>query len=119
MKINYPSIARQNRWCLFIVLCSVPLAGCISIPPILDYASWAISSITYMTTSKGLSDHAISSVMKRDCSLLRVLLLKPICIPVNEDTNKPLWVVLFNKGTEEIPAPPDLLSEVEVHVASR
>lgn len=70
-----------------------------------------------MTTGKGPSDHAVSSVMKKDCSLLRALLLKPICIPVSEDTNKPLWVVLLKKRFAEVPAPPDMLPEV--NVASR
>lgn len=117
MRINCPIISRQYQRCLFIVFCAVPVTGCISIPPILNYASWAISTVTYVATTKGPSDHAISSVMKKDCSLLRVLLLKPICIPVNEDTNKPLWVVLLKKESEEIPEPPDLLPEV--HVAAR
>ena len=71
-----------------------------------------------MTTGKGPSDHAISSVMKKDCSLLRILIMKPICVPVNEDSNKPLWAVLFKKKKfAEVPAPPDLLPEV--NVASR
>lgn len=118
MIINCQSFSRQYRRCLLIVLCSFPLAGCISLPPIIDYASWAISGITYMTTGKGPSDHAISSVMKKDCSLLRILIMKPICVPVNEDSNKPLWAVLFKKKKfAEVPAPPDLLPEV--NVASR
>ena len=114
MRINCPSSSRQYRRCLLIVVCAVPLAGCISIPPILDYAAWAISSVTYVATGKGPSDHAISSVMKKDCSLLRVLLLKPICVPVSEDTNTPLWAALFKEEFEEIPAPPDLFPEVQV-----
>lgn len=111
---NCQSFYRQSWRCLLIVLCSVSLAGCISLPPIVNYASWAISGFTYVTTGKGPSDHAVSSIMKKDCSLLRALLMKPICIPVNVDTNKPLWVVMSKKKFAEVPAPPDMLPEVNV-----
>lgn len=113
MRINCPRISRQYRRCLFIVLCFFTLSGCISIPPILDYASWAISGISYVATGKGPSDHAISNVMKKDCSLFRVLRLKPICIPVDENTNKSLLARLY-RNDDEIPEPPDLMHEIQV-----
>ena len=119
MTINCPGNCRQFRRCLIIVLTLIPLAGCISIPPVLNYASWALSGVSYVTTGKGPSDHAISSVMHRDCSLLRALMFKPVCIPVNEDTNKPLWAVLFNKDLEKVPMPPELLTEHEGRIAAR
>ena len=63
----------------------------------------ALSTISYLSTSKGPSDHAISFVTKQDCSLLRVLALKPICMGVTEDTNKPLWAKLLEKKPDEFP----------------
>jgi len=87
------------------------LSGCASIPPLLDYVSMALSGISYLSTSKGPSDHAISFVTKKDCSLLRALALKPVCIEVTEDTNQPIWAKLLEKKPDkfanaEIPMPP-------------
>ena len=66
------------------------LNGCASLPPIIQYANMAMSGITYVSTGKGPSDHAISYVAKKDCSLFRILLLKPVCTEVTADTNKSL-----------------------------
>ncbi len=81
----------------------------------------ALSTISYLSTSKGPSDHAISFVTKKDCSLLRALALKPVCIEVTEATNQPLWAKFLEKKQDEfanteIPMPPRIfdLSETEV-----
>lgn len=83
-------IAVKQWRCVLFTLYFVWLSGCAAIPPVVDYASWALSGIAYVSTGKGPSDHAISYVAKKDCSLLRLLLFKPVCIPVTEDTNKSL-----------------------------
>ena len=88
------------------------LSGCVSLPPMLNYASMALSGISYVATGKGPSDHALSFATHKDCTLMRALILKPICIDVSADTNKPVWVQLLKKRRSEfpddIPKPPRL-----------
>ena len=96
------------------------LSGCVSLPPMLNYASMALSGISYVATGKGPSDHALSFATHKDCTLMRIVLLKPICIDVTAETNQPVWVQLFkkrhNEYTAEVPKPPRLfvLPDVEV-----
>jgi len=89
---------------LCILMTYLWLSGCAALPPVLDYASMALSTISYLTTGKGPSDHAVSYAMKKDCSLLRALALKPVCIEVTADTNIPFWVQLLKKKPVEFPA---------------
>ena len=98
---------------LVIILSIFPwISGCVSLPPVLNYASMALSGISYVATGKGPSDHALSFATHRDCTLLRAMVLKPICIDVSAETNKPAWVQLFKKRRNEfpddIPRPPRL-----------
>lgn len=96
----------------FIILSSLCISGCASLPPVLHYTSMALSGISYISTGKGPSDHAISIVTHKDCTLLRALALKPICIEVHEYTNKPVWVRLLDRKTDEfpddMPMPPEI-----------
>ncbi len=85
---------------LFVVFAS----GCAAIPPVFSQASWALSGASYMTTSKGPSDHVISLAVKKDCSLFRLLKLQAICRPVSENSNQSLlsWIVKkFQKPAED------------------
>ena len=112
-----------HRLCLVLMVC-LWLHGCasMSIPPLLNYASMALSGISYISTSKGPSDHAISYVTKKDCSLLRALALKPVCIEVTEDSNQPIWVTLLKKKPDEfpneIPMPPRIYDLTDPEVAN-
>lgn len=102
---------------LFIYL---SLCGCATLPPVMNYASMALSGITYVATGKGPSDHALSFATHKDCSLLRALISKPVCVEASPDTNKPVWVQLFKKRKDEfsydVPEPPRLfvLPDTEV-----
>ena len=105
--------AAWNALRLVILLTiSLWISGCVSLPPMMNYASMALSGISYAATGKGPSDHALSFATHKDCTLMRVLLLKPICIDVTADTNQPVWVQLFkkrhNEYTAEVPKPPRL-----------
>ena len=98
------------------------LSGCVSLPPLLNYASMALSGISYMATGKGPSDHALSIATKKDCTLLRALALKPVCVEVTEDSNQPIWVILLEKKPNafpnEIPMPPRIYDLPEAEVAN-
>ncbi len=93
-------------WRLTILtICVVWLSGCASIPAALQQASWVLSGGSYIATGKGPSDHVISIVVKKDCSLLRILLLKPICVPVSEESNRSLLSRLFGKPKNSLARP--------------
>lgn len=82
----------------------VRLSGCAAIPPVFSQASWALSGVSYVTTSKGPSDHVISYAAKKDCSLFRLIKFQAICKPVTENSNQSLlgWIInKFEKPTED------------------
>ncbi len=54
---------------MVLTLYVVFVSGCAMIPPVVSQASWALSGVSYATTSKGPSDHVISYAVKMDCSL--------------------------------------------------
>jgi len=56
------------------------LAGC-ALPVPLQLASWAASGVSYATTGKSLSDHAISAMASQDCALHRIALGEEVCFP--------------------------------------
>jgi hypothetical protein len=82
---------------MLLILLVVCASGCSAIPPVLSKASWALSTVSYVTTSKGPSDHAISFVAKKDCSIFRLIKLQAVCQPVSEDSNQSLLSWLLNK----------------------
>ena len=51
------------------------LSGCAS----LQLLSFGASSISYVVSGKSISDHAISTVMERDCALHRVVIDETVC----------------------------------------
>ena len=48
------------------------LSGC-ALPPALQVASWAIDGISYLATQKSATDHGLSVLAQKDCSVLRML----------------------------------------------
>ncbi len=55
------------------------LADCAAIPPAVSVATWAIDGATLVFSGKTVSDHAISAVARKDCSLWRLLKGEPMC----------------------------------------
>jgi len=98
---------------LLIAAALLLLAGCAAVPPVVSKLSLVASGISYLATSKSPSDHAVSLVMKQDCSVMRMLFMQPICQPVSETTNQALWVKVMHRKDEEeyaeVPPPPVLL----------
>ena len=54
----------RNSWLLAVPLV---LTGC-GLPPAITFTSYAIDGLSFLTTGKTASDHAISEVAQRDCS---------------------------------------------------
>jgi hypothetical protein len=59
------------------------LTGCAT----LKLVSLGISGISYLTTGKSLSDHAISVMTEQDCALHRVVLDEMVCRKTNKRPN--------------------------------
>src|SRR5689334_15272999 len=60
---------------------AAPLAlnGCV-VPPVVTLAEYSVDIITYEATGKTATDHIYSAVARSDCSFVRVLKSKPICV---------------------------------------
>lgn len=54
------------------------LSGC-ALPPLLTIASYAIDGMSYLSSGKSVSDHALSAVTTQDCALFRVVMGDDIC----------------------------------------
>ena len=73
---------------LFIII----LNNCsnLSLTSFMDYFNYSktgIDVLSYSTTEKTTSDHALSYLLGKDCSLARSLRLKAICNEINKDHN--------------------------------
>jgi len=56
------------------------LSGCIvAVPPALQIASMALDGLSYATTGKSVSDHAISKLTSKDCAMTNILKGTDIC----------------------------------------
>ena len=67
---------------LFLNNCSVSLQ---SIFDSLNYSKNTADFLSYVTTDKTTTDHLLSSIFKKDCSLTRTLKLKQICQEINKE----------------------------------
>jgi hypothetical protein len=70
----------RRTWCTLLLLClALALDGC-ALPPALVVASYSADIVSYSASRKTLTDHAYSAVARSDCSFIRVLRRKPICV---------------------------------------
>lgn len=59
---------------------AMSLSGClVALPPALQVASLALDGVSFVTTGKTVTDHAISGVTAQDCAMSRVLKGESIC----------------------------------------
>jgi hypothetical protein len=76
----------RSAWA--IVAC-FGLAGCV-MPPVVSYASLAMDGISYATTGKSVSDHALSAATDQDCAVWRAVSeqeIEAVCQdPVEDDS---------------------------------
>lgn len=61
------------------------LGGC-ALPPVVVVASYSADVVSYAATGKTVTDHAYSAVARSDCSFIRILQRKPICVDHPPDT---------------------------------
>lgn len=66
-----------------LVLPLLFLTGC-AIPPAVTIASLVLDGVSYVSTGKSTTDHAISAFANEDCALLRLVDGKDICDPDGE-----------------------------------
>ena len=62
--------------------CSLSLQ---SIFDTLNYSKNSADFLSYVTTDKTTTDHLLSHIFKKDCSLARTLKLKQICQEINKE----------------------------------
>ena len=72
----------KTKLCSYLIIIFL-LTGCAT----LKLVSLGISSISYLTTGKSLSDHAISVMAEQDCALHRVVLDEMVCRKANRIEN--------------------------------
>lgn len=65
---------------VLVLLVPFLLAGC-AVPPALTLASLAADGVSYVTTGKSTTDHAISAIAEEDCALVRAVKEEAICVP--------------------------------------
>jgi hypothetical protein len=82
------------------LLMALALEGC-ALPPIVAIASYSADIVSYAATGKTVTDHAYSAVARSDCSFIRALREKPIC--VDEPNGKTKDVV--TAGASSVPTP--------------
>ena len=63
---------------LLIIVCPL-LVGACALPLPLQIAVWATDGITYLMTSKSMSDHGLSAAVGRDCAVHRVVTEGTVC----------------------------------------
>ncbi|NKB48572.1 MAG: hypothetical protein GKS02_04305 [Alphaproteobacteria bacterium] len=66
-----------------LVLPMLLLTGC-ALPPAVTVASLVLDGVSYVSTGKSTTDHAISALADEDCALLRVVDGKEVCDPNGE-----------------------------------
>lgn len=73
----------KTKLCSYLIIIFL-LTGCAT----LKIVSLGISGISYLTTGKSLSDHAISVMTEQDCALHRVVLDEMVCRKTNRKANR-------------------------------
>jgi hypothetical protein len=70
----------MRKWTISLTAVALlSLNGC-ALPPVVTVASYAVDIVTYEATGKTATDHVYSAVARSDCSFVRVLHQKPICV---------------------------------------
>jgi hypothetical protein len=105
---------------VWAILACFGLAGCV-MPPMVSYASLAMDGISYATTGKSVSDHALSAATNQDCAVWRAVSeqeIDAVCQDPAEDSDAEVaaddaandsWFFagLFS-GNDEAPADEDV-----------
>ncbi len=82
---------------LLIIVCPLFLGAC-ALPLPLQIASWAVDGISYLMTSKSVTDHGLSVVVGQDCAVYRAVTEGAIC---REDGDSSGTVLASSKDVPE------------------
>ena len=63
---------------LLIIVCPLFVGAC-ALPLPLQLAAWTADGISYLMTSKSMSDHGLSKVVGRDCAVHRAITEGAVC----------------------------------------
>ncbi len=63
---------------LLIIVCPLFLWAC-ALPLPLQLAAWTADTISYLMTSKSMSDHGLSAAAGRDCAVHRAVTEGAVC----------------------------------------
>lgn len=91
------------------------LGGC-ALPPVVAVASYSADIVSYAATGKTVTDHAYSAIARSDCSFIRILKRKPICVDPPPDTAP--GPQLAAVPDTDVPAAPAAESERYVRIGS-
>jgi hypothetical protein len=91
------------------------LGGC-ALPPVVAVASYSADIVSYAATGKTVTDHAYSAIARSDCSFIRILKRKPICVDPPPDTAP--GPQLAAVPDTDAPAAPAAASERYVRIGS-
>ena len=65
---------------LLIIVCPLFVGACaLPLPLPLQLAAWTADGISYLMTSKSMSDHGLSAALDRDCAVHRAVSEGAIC----------------------------------------
>lgn len=81
------------------------LGGC-AMPPVLVVASYSADVVSYAATGKTVTDHAYSAIARSDCSFIRILQRKPICIDTPPEAKPDQQVASVPEAASPETAPP-------------
>ena len=89
---------------MFIIkgwLVAIPIALCLSgcsLPPTLQFASYALDGFSLLVSGRSVRDHAISGVMNKDCKMSRVIAGREVCEAWNGDMSATIEVAAESRN---------------------
>ncbi len=103
----------------FLALSGILFLGGCALPPAVMVASYAIDGVSFIVSGKSFTDHAISAALKKDCSLIRVIAGRQICVGAKDGTSPPVVVAAIPGGDNWTgDAVPALVGEPELELAA-
>ncbi len=88
---------------LLIIVCPLFVGAC-ALPLPLQLAAWTADGISYLMTSKSMSDHGLSAAVGQDCAVHRVVTEGAIC---REEADSET-VLASSKDASDTPDTPDI-----------
>ncbi len=88
----------RKAWSSITLLVAIPVLGGCAMPPVLVVASYSADVVSYAATGKTVTDHAYSAIARSDCSFIRILQEKPICVDTPSKPAEPKNVAVAQGG---------------------